>query len=181
MKRSLSSETDSRSISHKLSLFLWNRAIHCRVHESPLTNCKLDHISTAHLLTIYILKSILILSSHINSDFPSDLFLSGSPIKCSSWVLWCGNMSTFRIYISWTRKVCYPLSLLILHCFTLNFWFKTVSLLDSAMKFNTTHAVVPQRTCPSYPRIILNWGIRTENNHLLAFHSMSLHKQPLQY
>jgi hypothetical protein len=58
------------------SLLLWNPKVHHRIHKILPFYAMVGQLNLVYTLASYILRSILILSSHVRLDLPSSLFLS---------------------------------------------------------------------------------------------------------
>ena len=93
MEHSPSWEADSSSASQEIPHILWNPKVHYRIHKCPPPVPILSQLDPVHTPTSW--RSILILSSHLRLGLPSDLFLSGFPIK----ILYTSLLSSHTRYM----------------------------------------------------------------------------------
>jgi hypothetical protein len=79
MKLSPSWEAVNCAATQELPSILWNPKVHYRVHKSLPPVPILCQINPNHTIPSHLSRSILILSTHLRLDLPSDLFPSGFP------------------------------------------------------------------------------------------------------
>jgi len=76
MEKSPSSKSSSSSDSQETPRTLWNQKIHHRIHKSAPLVPILTQLNNIHILTAYSLRSVLILSTHLDIGLPSSLYPS---------------------------------------------------------------------------------------------------------
>jgi len=81
MEHSPSWEANWFAASQEIPRISWNPKVHYRTHKRPPTVSILGPPNPVHIPTSYLLKSILILSTHLRLGLPRGLFPSGFPTK----------------------------------------------------------------------------------------------------
>jgi hypothetical protein len=75
-------EADSRSASHEIFHILLKIKVHCGVNKNSPLDCTLSQMNPIH--SLFILRSILTVSSHLCLGFPGGLFPSYFQLKLCS-------------------------------------------------------------------------------------------------
>ena len=81
MVQSPSWEANWFAASQGIPCILWNPKVHYRTHKRPPPVPKLGQPNPVHIPTSHLLRSILILSTHLHLGLPSGLLHSGFPTK----------------------------------------------------------------------------------------------------
>jgi hypothetical protein len=105
MEQSPFSEANSHSASQEILRLLWNPKDHFRIHKHPPLVPMLRHEFSPQFPTLFPIRSILILSSHLTLCIRSGLFPSVFPTKCSYAFLVCPMCSTFPAHLIFSHLI----------------------------------------------------------------------------